>query len=337
MEENYIADYISEYLNSPEALDIFAKSTLRDSVTELINIAVFLIDLTVLGLMLFRCMKFRKTRAYNDFAGSGKLAKGVEVITIFLAIDAVFSLTRLFSLIDAVNLAKQIFPVFPASAFIFPIAVQIVLPFLACGASLFVWNMYHNTKKLFFSMYPNGALPVIDVEEPKRVGEALYGSNKGPDLTYSAGSAVSPNQIRNMSDSFDAYYENAVSGAGKSSAGKVRDEDIFGTGASIGYLSSVSKEEEAKMEDLLIQEEPPKPIEEEKTSDGGDDDIFGTGNSSDWQPMGDLNDPSLADMLVSGEEQETEDIDGGLFGTGTASDYMNVDEAKIAELLVQDE
>lgn len=322
------------------------------SIISIVNILIFIVDTTVILMMFFRCRKFRMTRAYDDFAGTGKLAKALEIITILLAIDAVYALTRLFAIIDAVNLITALFPEISAGLFVLPITVQIAIPVISFAASLCAWNMYHNTKKLFFSMYPNGAMPVIKDGEPAKAGSVLYGSNKSPDLSYSSVSKADPNQIHNMSDSFDAYLAASQSAQG-SSASSRRDEDIFGAGASVDYLSSLNKADEAKMEELLMSDEPDfetaEADETKKTepSAKSDEDIFGTGNSTDWQPAADLNDPLLADMLVTEENREKEDgfdftaEDGGLFGSGTSENYMkkftSADESIISELLVQEE
>lgn len=318
-----------------------------DTIVEIINIAIFVIDITVLLVMFIRCKKFRGTRAYEDFAGTNKLAKAVEIIMILLAIDAVYSLTRIFVIIDAFNLLKQIIPDLPASVFAYTITVRIVLPVLSFVLSVCVWNMYHNTKKLFYSLYPNGALPVIDVSEPKRAGEGLYGANTSPDLSYTSKTPVFESQIKTMSDSFDTY-KIAAEKAKSASDGKVKDEDIFGTGVSDEYLTRISKTDEAKMEELLMQDEPVEPIADEfkAAQPDGEDSIFGTGNTSDWQPVSDLNDPVLAEMLISEDNEQDNGLELGgsdedFFGSGTTEDYMkrftSADEAKIAELLVQDE
>lgn len=337
------------------SLEAVMSSMLNDrltSIIEIFNILIFIIDTTVILMMFFRCRKFRMTRAYDDFAGTGKLAKAVEIITVLLAIDAVYALTRLFAIIDAVNLIKALFPEIPAGFFVIPITVQIAIPVISFAASLCAWNMYHNTKKLFFFMYPNGVMPVIKDGEPAKAGSALYGSNRSPDLSYSSASKADPNRIHNMSDSFDAYLA-ASKSAQSSSASSRRDEDIFGAGASVDYLSSLNKADEAKMEELLISDEPyfetAEAEEASKTdpSAKSDEDIFGTGSSTGWQPAGDLNDPLLSDMLVTEENREKEDgfdftaEDGGLFGSGTSENYMkkftSADESIISELLVQEE
>lgn len=318
-----------------------------DTILEILNIAIFIIDASVLTITFIKCRKFRGTRAYEDFTGTNKLAKAVEIIMIFLAIDAVYSLTRIFALIDAFNILKQISPDLPASLFAYSITVKIILPVLAFALSVYVWNTYHNTKKLFYSLYPNGALPVIDINEPKRVGEGLYGANTSPDLSYTSRTPVSQSQIKTMSDSFDDY-KSAAEKAKSVPNGSVKDEDIFGTGVSDDYMTRISKTDEAKMEELLIQDEPVEPIAEEfkAAQPDGEDSIFGTGNTSDWQAVSDMDDPAIAEMLISEDNEQDNgfDLGGGdedFFGSGTSEDYMkrftSADEAKIAELLVQDE
>lgn len=318
-----------------------------DTILEIINIAIFVIDVSVLTVTFIKCRKFRTTRAYEDFAGTNKLAKAVEIIMILLAIDAVYSLTRIFALIDAFNLLKQLIPDLPASTFAYSITVRIVFPVLSFVLSVCVWNMYHNTKKLFYSLYPNGALPVIDIGEPKRAGENLYGANTSPDLSRTNQTPVYQNQIKTMSDSFDAY-KSAAEKAQSVSDGKVKDEDIFGTGVSDEYMTRISKTDEAKMEELLIQDDPVEPIEDDfkAAQPDSDDSIFGTGNTSDWQAVSDMDDPAIAEMLISEDNEQDNGLDLGssdedFFGSGTSEDYMkrftSADEAKIAELLVQDE
>lgn len=318
-----------------------------DTILEIINIAIFVIDVSVLTVTFIKCRKFRTTRAYEDFAGTNKLAKAVEIIMILLGIDAVYSLTRIFALIDAFNLLKQLIPDLPASTFAYAITVRIVFPVLSFVLSVCVWNMYHNTKKLFYSLYPNGALPVIDINEPNRAGENLYGANTSPDLSYTSKTPIYQNQIKTMSDSFDAYKSAAEKDKAVSD-GKVKDEDIFGTGVSDEYMTRISKTDEAKMEELLIQDEPVEPIEENFKADqsDGEDSIFGTGNTSDWQAVSDMDDPAIAEMLINEDNEQDNELDLGggdedFFGSGTSEDYMkrftSADEAKIAELLVQDE
>ena len=338
MGEEFNIDYFMQNYNA-NTENRFANTILTDdlsAIIEIINISVFIINLTVIAIMFFRCRKFRQTKVYDDFAGTNKLAKAVEIIMIFLAIDAVYSLTRIFALIDAINLIKQIFPDLPASVFIYPIAVGVVLPILSFALSICVWNMYHNTKKMFYSLYPNGALTVISDNEPKRAGEGLYGADTNP-----GSKPVFKSKIPTISDSFDAY-KNAAENTKSVSGGK--EEDIFGTGASIEYLTSVNKNDEAKMDELLIQDAPIESADNEYINAPSDDDngIFGTGNSTDWQPVGDMDSSSLADMLAGEEEEQDGGFDfgndnGDLFGAGTSADYMKTDEAKFAELLVQDE
>lgn len=349
MGEEFNMDNFMQYYDS-DTEGILSNTSLSDGIStvlEIINILVFLIDVTVILLMLFKCRKFRVTRAYEDFAGTKNLAKAVEIITILLAIDAVYSLTRIFVIVDAINLLKQIIPDLPVSIFAYSIAVNIVLPVLSFVVSVCVWNMYQNTKKLFYSLYPNGALPVIDINEPKRAGENLYGANTGPDLSYTSRTPIPQNQIRTMSDSFDAY-KSAAEKARSGSDGKVKDEDIFGTGVSDDYMTRISKTDEAKMEELLIQDEPAEPIEDDFKAAQADneDSIFGTGNTSDWQAVSDMDDPAIAEMLISEDNEQDNGLDLGssdedFFGSGTSEDYMkrftSADEAKIAELLVQDE
>lgn len=318
-----------------------------DTILEIINIAIFIIDVSVLTVTFIKCRKFRATRAYEDFAGTNKLAKAVEIIMILLAIDAVYSLTRIFALIDAFDLLKQFIPDLSASVLAYSITVRIVFPVLSFVLSVCVWNMYHNTKKLFYSLYPNGALPVIDIGEPKRAGENLYGANTSPDLSYTSKTPVFQSQIKTMSDSFDAY-KIAAEKAKSVPNGNVKDEDIFGTGVSDDYMTRISKTDEAKMEELLIQDEPAEPIADDfkASQPDGEDSIFGTGNTSDWQAVSDMDDPVIAEMLISEDNEQDNGLDLGssdedFFGSGTSEDYMkrftSADEAKIAELLVQDE
>lgn len=349
MGEEFNMDYFMQYYDS-DTEGILSNTSLSDGIStvlEIINILVFLIDATVILLMFFKCRKFRSTRAYEDFAGTKNLAKAVEIITILLAIDAVYSLTRIFVITDAIDLLKQIIPDLPASIFVYSIAVNIVLPVLSFVVSVCAWNMYHNTKKLFYSLYPNGALPVIDINEPKRAGENLYGANTSLDLSYTSRTPVSQNQIKTMSDSFDAY-KSAAEKAKSVSDNNVKDEDIFGTGVSDEYLTRISKTDEAKMEELLMQDEPVEPIADDfkAAQNDGEDSIFGTGNTSDWQAVSDMDDPAIAEMLISEDSEQDNGLDLGgsdedFFGSGTTEDYMkrftSADEAKIAELLVQDE
>lgn len=330
-------------------------NSLRDGLTtisEILNILVFIIDVTVIALMFIRCKKFINTREYNDFDMPKSLSKPLEIITIVLGFDALYGISRLFTILQVKSLIESIFPDFPSGIFVYMIFVSFVFPILFCAASVYAWNYYHKTRKLFFSIYPNGALPVITYSEPKRSGSELYGTNVSPNMDYNISRPVGP--IKNLDGTgtqspFQPPIDSkpaAINTPSYTPKPEISDEDFFGTGPSSTYLDR-NKVDEAKLEDLLIQDEPENAEYKVTPVVGGtDDDIFGTGTTSSWMPVADMDDPMLKDMFVNDNDiaSDTETASGGeedFFGTGASDDYMKrfntADETKISELLIQDE
>lgn len=335
--------------------DSIVSSQIRDvftTLSEILNILVFIVDVTVITLMYIKCRKFIQTKAYDDFDMPKTLSKPLEIITIFLGLDALYGIVRLFTILQLKSLIESIIPDFPGGIFVYMIIVSFVLPVLACGVSIYVWNYYHNTRKLFFSIYPNGAMPIITSSEPMRSGSELYGTNVSPNMDYTISRPVGP--VKNLDGTgTQSPFQPPINGGqptGSAPAYKkpeISDDDFFGTGPSSAYLDK-NTVDEAKLDELLIQDEPEN-TEYKVTpavSDGSDDDIFGTGTTSNWMPVSDMDDPMLADMFISDEipTDNSNAASGGdddFFGTGASDDYMKrfntPDDTKISELLIQEE
>lgn len=344
---NYEFDYstIQDSIVSSQVRDVFT------TVSEILNILIFIIDVTVITLMYIKCRKFIETKVYDDFDMPKKLSKPLEIITIFLGLDALYGVWRLFAILQLKSFIESILPDFSGGIFVYMIIVSFVLPVLSCGVSIYVWNYYQNARKLFFSTYPNGVMPVITYSEPKRSGSELYGTNVSPNMDYTISRPVGP--IKNLDGTGTQSPFQPPINAGQPTGNapsykkpEISDDDFFGTGLSSAYLDR-NTVDEAKLEDLLIQDEPETaeykvaPVVGEKG-----DDIFGTGTTSNWMPVADMDDPMLADMFVNDEIPTDNDNaasggDDDFFGTGASDDYMKrfntPDDTKISELLIQEE
>lgn len=155
-------------------------------ISRVLNIIVFVANVTVILVMFIKCSKFRRTRRYDDYNGIKTLSKALEVIVIFLIIDAVYGLTRIFPIIDVMTLINSLIPDFPQAIFAYLIFITVALPIIGCMISIFAWSYYHKTRRLFFSVYPNG-VQQVDLSRPAYIpDDSLFGSNTEANISFSA-------------------------------------------------------------------------------------------------------------------------------------------------------
>lgn len=376
-------------------------------ISRVLNILVFVVNVTVILVMFIKCSKFRRTRRYEDYNGIKTLSKALEVIVIFLIIDAVYGLTRIFSIIDVITLINSLIPDFPQAVFAYLIFITVALPILGCMISIFAWSYYHKTRRLFFSVYPNG-VQQVDLSRPAYIpDDSLFGSNTEANISFSANdkkpappfggnvdagladlgaqsfyakaSAVNSrstaganntysmngtNNARNASSvnnavntasamntvgggSHNYTANNAAYAGGARSAVNDRSkaqasDELFGTGVSDDYINRLTVTDQAKLEQLLVQDTPDTEYKV-TPAQNNDGDIFGTGSNL-WEAVPDMSDPLISEILVTEEAPKDEvyrDGENSVFGSGTTEDYMKrfttADDDVISELLIRDD
>lgn len=342
----YGADQITDMLLYQDILSV---------ITRVLSFLISIVNFTVILVMFIKCGRFRRTRVYEHYNGIKTLSKALEIIVILLVIEAVYGLTRIFSIIDAVNLIKSFIPDFPDVITAYLIFVTSVLPIINCAVSIFAWSYYQGTRRLFFSVYPNGVQKVdfAGRQAAYMPNDNIFGSSSEANLNYgpnntSVNTAPMSNQPNAVNQTAFNPTNNAYPQPGRNFGAPPpsaqNNDDFFGTGVSDDYINRLTDVDQAKLEELLVQDTPETEYKvTPATNDNTEGDIFGTGSNL-WQAVPDMSDPLISEILVTEEapkEEVYQDGQNSVFGSGTTEDYMKrfttADDDVISELIVQDE
>ena len=344
-------------------------------ISRILSMLTALVNTVVIITMFVKCSRFRRTKVYQHYDGIKTLSKMLEIIVIFLVIEAIYGICRIFPLIDAIKVIESYIPDFPKFIFGYIMFVTVALPIINSVISILAWSYYHGTRRLFFSLYPNGVQPIDFAGRQTMPDDSIFGSSSVANLNYGSEKPAvdtapmyGQNQpVQNPSQAPQGFYAKASAINNEKNPARQantnypqnnnlpnpqkadsKNDDFFGTGISDDYINRLTDADEAKLETLLVRDTPETEYKVTPAkNDNTEGDIFGTGSNL-WEAVPDMTDPMLKEILVTEEPeaaaenpQPSDNGQESFFGTGTTEDYMKkfttADDDIIAELLVQDE
>lgn len=338
-------EYGSDYITKAAVSAAGLQSTFS-VIVRVLNILMFTVNAAVILVMLVKCSKFRRTRAYKDYNGIKTLSKALEMIVIFLVIEAVYGLTRIFSIIDAINLINSIIPDFPRIIYVYLVFITVLLPILGCAISIFAWNYYHKTRRLFFFVYPNGVLPVEFTRPDIMPNDNIFGSGTEANLNFGgnkAGHEVKTefSDIGGTNYGAQGFYAKASAINSKKTANAAN-----ATNAENQVYQNDPNEINKRNAQNPSYQKTANVFEVNKKTVPRDEDFFGTGVSDDYINRMTVSDQEKLERLLVKDTPETEykvtpaqNNEGGIFGTGSNiwEAVPDMSDPLISQILVTEE
>ncbi len=344
----------------PSAIDIMM------DIAAVLDVILFIAELAIMGVLIFKCRKFMDTRQQPDYEGIPRIAKVLEILLIFLAIGAVRTLIFMpisFSMIEEAGKATDFSEYGLTVSEEFQQAFNEVLQQqkqdaitqsiagVAINIGLFVlgviaWRYFQKAKKIYAYNFPLGGIHrnpnAPAVPSPNAVlptDDELFGSSAASTIN---GSGADEAKMKELFGE-DQGESKAVSVTPKKEDNKPRsDEDIFGNNNNSIFSGEKNKEDNMGLFGNKKQQ-PVQPVQPVKRETKTDEDIFGGGSSfmqGDDSELEKMRSMLLQDTATPAPREEAKPQSDDIFGTESSSSWgMVADENDplLASLLVNDE